>query len=61
MSYDRNPNYERMLEHTSRHNIKKWLLRGAELEDAQTIMHALRKQSAHRLARKLAEVLADDR
>jgi hypothetical protein len=60
MSYDRDPDYERMLEHTSRHKIKEWLLRGAEREDAQTIRHALKKQSPRRLARKLAAILTED-
>lgn len=60
MSYDRDPDYDRMLEHTSRHKIKDWLIKGAVREDAQTILHALRNQSEHRLARKLAAILTED-
>ena len=59
MSYDHEPDYERMLEHTSRHKIKEWLLRGTYREDAQTIRHALKKQSSHRIARKIAEMLTE--
>lgn len=60
MSFDHDPDYKRLLEHTSRHKIKEWLLRGAEREDAQTIRHAIKKQSSHRLARKLAEILIEN-
>ena len=49
--------YGDMLAHTSRHNIKEWLLRGAREEDARSIYEAVRRQSSHRLARKLAELL----
>jgi hypothetical protein len=59
MSYDHKPSYECLLGHTEHHDIKGWLLRGAEREDAQTIMAAIKRQSSHRLARKLAEILAE--
>jgi hypothetical protein len=51
--------YKTLLAHTEHHDIKGWLLRGAEREDAQTIRRAIERQSPHRLARKLAEILAD--
>ncbi len=59
MPYDHDPTYEQLLGHAEHHDIKGWLLAGAEREDAQTIMAAIKRQSAHRLARKLAEILAD--
>jgi hypothetical protein len=58
MSYDRNPSYERLLAHTSRHNIRKWLLKGTYREDAQTIRHAINRLSDEELARGLARMLA---
>lgn len=59
MPYNHNPTYEQMLGHTEHHNIKGWLLAGCEREDANTIRNAIEKQSPHRLARKLAEILTD--
>lgn len=53
--------YERLLGHAENHKIKKWLLRGCKREDANTLREAIERQSAHRLARKLAEALAEDR
>jgi hypothetical protein len=58
MGYDRDPTYERLLEHTSRHNIRKWLLKGTYREDAQTIRHAINRLSDEELARGLAQILA---
>lgn len=59
MSYDGdNPTYERLLAHTSRHNIRKWLLKGTYREDAQTIRHAIKRVSDDALARGLARILA---
>lgn len=57
MSYDRNPTYHRLLAHTLRHGVKKWLLAGAEREDAQTIRAAIKRKSERSLARGLARML----
>jgi hypothetical protein len=59
MPYDHNPTYEQLLGHAEHHNIKGWLLRGCEREDANTLREAIKRQSAHRIARKVAEFLAD--
>lgn len=53
--------YKRLLGHAEHHDIKGWLLRGCIREDARTIREAVERQSPHRLARKLAEILADDK
>ncbi len=53
--------YEHLLGHAEHHDIKGWLLRGCADEDANTLREAIAKQSPHRLARKLAEILAGDR
>jgi hypothetical protein len=58
MSYDRNPSYERLLAHTLRHGIKKWLLRGTYREDAQTIRAAIKRMSSREIAKRLARILA---
>jgi hypothetical protein len=58
MSYDRNPTYDRLLAHTSRHNIKQWLLKGTYREDAQTIRAAIKRMSSHEIAKGLARLLA---
>ncbi len=60
MSYDRNPDYKNLLAHAEHHDIKGWLLRGCEREDARTLREAIERQSSHRLARKLAEILTED-
>ncbi len=53
--------YEHLLGHAEHHDIKGWLLRGCADEDANTLREAIAKQSPHRLARKLAEALAEDK
>lgn len=51
--------YEAMLAHTSRHGIKRALIRMAKDEDARTILEALSHVSESRLARKVASALAN--
>jgi ABC-type cobalamin/Fe3+-siderophores transport system ATPase subunit len=52
--------YEEMHAHTSRHNVKGWLIRGAEQEDAQTILKAIKRMDESRLARRLARILSGE-
>ena len=55
---DSDSRYEQLLAHAEHHNVKQWLLDGAKHEDAYTLYAAIERQSSHRLARKLAEILA---
>jgi hypothetical protein len=58
MTYIINPTYDDLLAHAERHDIKGWLLKAAQEDDAQTLFEAINRQPPHRLARKLAELLA---
>jgi hypothetical protein len=58
MTYNSNPTYDDLLIHTERHDIKGWLLKAAKDDEAQTLFEAINRQPPHRLARKLAELLA---
>ena len=49
--------YEAMYEHTSRHGIKRALVRMAQDEDARTILEALSHVSSERLASYVARAL----
>jgi hypothetical protein len=58
---DERYSYESLLGHLQHHNVKQWLLDGAEgPEDAQTIAEAVRKIPERRLARRLARALAKE-
>ncbi len=54
--------YKNLLSHAEHHDIKGALMRAwdSEHEDARTLREALKRQSPHRVARKIAEMLADD-
>lgn len=53
--------YRRKLHtHMTYHNIKRWLVRGARSEDAQTIGRALEHIPERRLIRRLARALAKE-
>lgn len=54
-------NYANLLGHCEHHKIKDWLIKGAKREDARTILEAVKRQSPHRLQRKLAEILTSGR
>lgn len=49
---------ENLLSHMKHHKIKKWLLRGCEREDANTIREAVERIPERRLIRRLARALA---
>ena len=51
-------NYESLLGHIKHHNLRKWLLEGAESEDAQTIRAAIKRLSDGQLNRRFARMLA---
>jgi hypothetical protein len=51
------PSYESLLGHIEHHNIRKWLLEGAEREDANTIKEAIKRLSDGRLNRRFARML----
>lgn len=57
MSYHHNPDYACLLRKLLRHGVKKWLLRGAERGDAQTLRRRIKRTSSHRIAKGLARVL----
>jgi hypothetical protein len=50
--------YESLLGHIKHHNLRKWLLEGAESEDAQTIRAAIKRLSDGQLNRRFARMLA---
>jgi hypothetical protein len=52
--------YRDLLTHMKYHQVKNWLLRGAEREDARTIGNAIRQMPEWQLIRGLARVLAED-
>jgi hypothetical protein len=52
------PTYEILLGHIKYHNVRQWLLRGAEGEDAQTIRAAIKRLSNGSLNRRFARMLA---
>ena len=49
--------HSEMLEHTMRHDMKRWLLLAAWKEDAQSIGGAIARMPSRRLARRLADIL----
>ena len=52
--------YDKLLGHIEHHNLRKWLLRGCQDEDANTIRAAIEKLSDGQLQRRFARMLADD-
>lgn len=58
MPYDRKPTVSQILAHVERHNLRRWLLRGAQEEDAQTIRDAINRLSDGQLNRRFARMLA---
>jgi hypothetical protein len=50
--------YDSLLGHIKHHNLRKWLLEGAEREDAQTIRAAIKQLSDGQLNRRFARMLA---
>jgi len=52
--------YKTIREHMRYHNIKKWLIEGAEKEDARTILAALDRIDDDKLERRLARALAQE-
>jgi hypothetical protein len=50
--------YENLIGHMEHHNIKEWLLRGADAEDARTIWAAINDIPERRLIRRLARALS---
>ena len=58
MSFHKNPTYEEMRRHIGYHNVRKWLLEGAEREDAQTIRAAVKRLSQGDLERRFARMLS---
>ena len=55
------PFEENLLSHMQHHNIKGWLLRGCDDEDANTIREAVQEIPERRLIRRLARALSQDR
>jgi hypothetical protein len=55
------PFEENLLSHMQHHKIKEWLLRGCDNEDANTIREAVKAIPEHRLIRRLARALSQDR
>jgi hypothetical protein len=51
--------YESLLGHIKHHNLRKWLLEGADREDAQTIRAAIKRLSDGQLNRRFARMLAE--
>ena len=60
MTYQSNPTYKDLLIHAEGHDIKGWLLKAAKDDGAHTLFEAINRQRPHRLARKLAEMLASE-
>jgi hypothetical protein len=58
MSDDKLPTYDSLLGHIKHHNIRKWLLDGAEREEANTIRAAIKRLSDGDLNRRFARMLA---
>lgn len=56
-----NPFEENLLSHMQYHNVKEWLLRGCDDEDANTIREAVTAVPERRLIRRLARALSQDR
>jgi hypothetical protein len=52
--------YENLHSHMKYHNIKQWLLRGCDDEDANTIREAVNKIPERRLIRRLARALSEE-
>jgi hypothetical protein len=52
--------HENLHNHMKYHQVKKWLLRGCEREDANTIRRAVERIPEHRLIRRLARVLSEE-
>ena len=55
------PFEENLLSHMQHHGIKKALLRMCDDEDANTIREAVKAVPEHRLIRRLARALSQDR
>lgn len=51
------PSYKSLLGHIEHHNIRKWLLEGADREDANTIKAAIKSLSDGQLNRRFARML----
>jgi hypothetical protein len=52
--------YDTLLGHLEHHDVKGWLLRGCEDEDANTIKEAVKRIPPRRLLRRLARALTQD-
>jgi len=52
-----NPRYNTLLGHIKHHGIRRWLMDGAEREDANTIKSAIQRCSDGELERGLARTL----
>ncbi len=52
--------HDNLLAHMQHHNVKAWLLRGCDAEDANTIRRAVQRMPEHRLIRRLARILTQD-
>jgi hypothetical protein len=52
------PSYETLLGHIKYHDVRAWLLEGAEREDAQTIRAAIKRLSDGQLNRRFARMLS---
>jgi hypothetical protein len=52
--------YKNLLSHIEHHNIRKWLLDGANREDARTIRAAIESLSDGQLNRRFARMITQD-
>jgi hypothetical protein len=59
MSVDgsRKSTYNTLLSHIEHHNVRKWLMRGVEDEDANTIRWAVERLTDEQLNRRFARML----
>ncbi len=53
--------YASLRNHLNHHNIKRWLLKGCEDEDANTIREAVQNTSSYDLRKGLAQILSRER
>jgi hypothetical protein len=58
MPYNYKPTYEQLLVHAEHHDIKRMLMDMFKKDGAHTLHDAVKRQRPHRLARKIAEMLA---
>lgn len=57
----RDLSYGSLIGHLNHHNVKQWLLKGCDEEDANTIREAVRNTSSYELRKGLARILSGER